>query len=47
MGSLNEESSEDEGDGIHAYLGVHLYWGVVTIRSTLASALADGDGPLI
>ena len=49
----DKESSEDEGDGIHAYLGVqYLNWGAVkslgaaTIRSTHASVLTDSDGPL-
>ena len=46
----DEESSEDEGDGIHAYLGAQSFdWGAVgaaAIRPTHASALADGDGPL-
>ena len=49
----DEESSEDEGDGIYAYLGAQLFnWGAVAslgaaaIQPTHASALADGDGPL-
>ena len=50
----DEESSEDEGDGIHAYLGAQSFdWGAVesleavAIRPTHASALADGDAPCL
>ena len=50
----DEESSEDEGNGIHAYLGAQFFdWGAVEslgaaiILPTYASAVADGDGPYL
>ena len=49
----DEESSEDEGDGINGYLGaLFFYWGAVefleavAIQSTYENSLADGDRSL-